>query len=82
MFRRTVFILAAGLLTANLVSANLAVPAFAAGDDPASADPASAPPVSCANGVPGGVNCLATKKDLKEARNAFREGVQLEQQSA
>ena len=56
------------------------MPAFAAGDDHTSADPASAPPVSCANGLPGGVNCLATKKDMKEARSAFREGVQLEQQ--
>jgi general secretion pathway protein D len=75
MMRRAVFILAAGLLTANLVSASLAVSAFAAGDDAS-----SAPPVLCANGLPGGVNCLATKKEKKEARSAFREGVQLEQE--
>ncbi|MGP0020960.1 MAG: type II secretion system protein GspD [Candidatus Sulfotelmatobacter sp.] len=67
--RRTSFILAAGLLTANL-----ALSAFAADDS------ASAPPVLCANGLPGGVNCLATKKEKKEARSAFRDGVQLEQQ--
>jgi tetratricopeptide (TPR) repeat protein len=73
--RRTALILAAGFLTANLVSANLAVSAFAAADDPS-----SAPPVLCANGLPGGVNCLATKKEKKEARSAFREGVKLEQQ--
>jgi len=73
--RRTSFILAAGLLTAGFVSANPAVSAFAAADDPS-----SAPPVLCANGLPGGVNCLVTKKEKKEARAAFREGVQLEQQ--
>jgi general secretion pathway protein D len=68
--RRIPFILAAGFLTANLAAS-----AFAAADDPS-----SAPPVLCANGLPGGVNCLVTKKEKKEARSAFSEGVQLEQQ--
>src|SRR5271166_3963446 len=68
--RRTVFILAVGL-----VAANLAVSAFAAADDPS-----SAPPVSCANGIPGGVNCMVSKKEMKQARSAFREGVKLEQE--
>src|SRR5882757_5160844 len=36
-----------------------------------------APTISCGNGVPGGVNCIASKKDLKEARNAFTHGVKL-----
>jgi len=53
----------------------MALSAFAAGNDP---DPA--PPVLCANGLPGGLNCLATKNEKKEARSAFREGVKLEQQ--
>ncbi len=65
--RRTALIIAAGL-----VAATLAAPAFATGDDAS-----SAPPISCGNGIPGGVNCIASKKEMKEARNAFREGVKL-----
>jgi general secretion pathway protein D len=68
--RQTSFILAVGLLTANL-----AVSAYAAADDPV-----PAPPISCGNGIPGGVNCIVSKKDIKQARSAFREGVKLEQQ--
>jgi general secretion pathway protein D len=67
--RRTTFILAAGL-----VAATLAAPAFALGDDPS-----PALPISCGNGIPGGVNCIASKKELKEARNAFREGLKLQE---
>jgi general secretion pathway protein D len=63
-------ILAVGLLTANL-----AVSAVAAADDAL-----SAPPISCRNGVPGGLNCIVSKKEMKEARSAFRDGVKLEQQ--
>ncbi len=65
--RRRAFILAMGLLAA-LSSA------FAAGDEPS-----LAPPISCGNGVPGGVNCIASKKELKEARYAFHEGVKFQQ---
>jgi hypothetical protein len=66
--QRTALIIAMGLLAATL-----AAPAFGArGDD------SSAPPISCGNGIPGGVNCLVSKKELKEARNAFRDGVKLE----
>ncbi len=68
--RRRSFILAVGLLTAGL-----AVSAFAAADD---ASPA--PPISCGNGVPGGVNCIVSKQEMKDARSAFRQGVKLEQQ--
>ena len=66
--RRTAFIIAAGL-----VAASLAAPAFATGDDTS-----SAPPISCGNGIPGGVHCIVSKKELKEARNAFREGMKLQ----
>ncbi len=52
--------------------AALATSAFA-GDDPPSA------PISCGNGVPGGINCLASKKGLKEAHYAFRDGVKLQE---
>ena len=60
-------------MAAGFVTAILATPAFAVGDDPS-----AAPPISCGNGIPGGVNCIASKKELKEARNAFREGVKLQ----
>ena len=66
--RRRAFILAVGLLAVALGSA------FAAGDDAS-----LAPPISCGNGVPGGVNCVASKKELKQARNAFHEGVKFQQ---
>lgn len=36
-----------------------------------------APTISCGNGVPGGVNCIASKKDLKQARTAYAHGVKL-----
>jgi len=65
--RRTVLIIATGLLTAML-----AAPAFAAGNDPAPDQP-----ISCGNGIPGGVNCIATKSQIKEARSAFARGRKL-----
>ena len=34
--------------------------------------------VSCGNGVPGGINCVPSKSDLKEARNAYSRGLKLE----
>lgn len=37
----------------------------------------SAPPATCRNGVPGGVSCITTKKDLKDAQEAFKRGVKL-----
>jgi general secretion pathway protein D len=36
-----------------------------------------APAISCGNGVPGGVNCVASKRDLKVARNAYAHGLKL-----
>jgi hypothetical protein len=68
--RRTAFKIAVGL-----VAATLAVPAFAGGDDTP-----SAPPISCGSGIPGGVNCIVSKTDLKEAQNAFKSGVKLQDQ--
>jgi len=50
------------------------VPAFAAGGDPAAAEP----PVSCGNGIPGGINCIPSKKGLKEARQAYARGLRLQ----
>lgn len=49
------------------------VPAYA-GSDPAAVPPA----ISCGNGVPGGVNCVTSKSDIKEARSAYARGLKLE----
>ena len=68
--RQRAFIIAIGLLA---VAGS--VPAFAAGDDAS-----SAPAISCGNGIPGGVNCVVSKKDLKEARKAFERGVKFQDQ--
>ena len=64
--RRKGLIITIGLLVATLASS------ASAGDDPSSA------PISCGNGIPGGVNCLVSKKELKEARSAFHAGVKLQ----
>jgi general secretion pathway protein D len=57
----------------GLLAAMPAVPAFAAND--VAVDP---PIISCGNGIPGGVYCAPTKKDLKEARNAYARGLKLQ----
>jgi len=62
------------ILVAGLMLALLASTAFAGGDDSAIA----VPPVTCANGVPGGVSCITSKKDLKEARTAYSHGLKLQ----
>ena len=55
-----------------LLAAVLGVPAFAGTDSLV-----ETPNISCGNGVPGGVNCVASKKDLKQARNAYTHGLKL-----
>jgi len=40
-------------------------------------DSPSGLPISCGNGLIGGVNCQVTKKDLKEAHEAYTRGVKL-----
>ena len=35
-------------------------------------------PLSCGNGLIGGVNCIPTKKEIKEARQAYEQGVKLQ----
>ncbi|MGA8867299.1 MAG: hypothetical protein WB510_10040 [Candidatus Sulfotelmatobacter sp.] len=51
-----------------------ALPEVAAAGDSA----AQVPPVTCGNGVPGGVNCVLSKEDLKEARKAYVRGLKLQ----
>lgn len=66
---RTSFIIALGVLAVALATS-----ASAANDDPA-----SVAPIMCRNGLPGGVNCVVSKKDLKEARTAYDKGVKFQQ---
>jgi general secretion pathway protein D len=40
----------------------------------------TAPIISCGGGVPGGVYCIPSKKELKEAHKAYSRGVKLEKQ--
>ena len=40
-------------------------------------DHAHSAPLACNNGLVGGVNCIVTKSDLKQAKAAFRRGVKL-----
>jgi general secretion pathway protein D len=41
------------------------------------ADTPDAPPISCANGLVGSINCIPTRKEIKQAREAFDRGVKL-----
>jgi general secretion pathway protein D len=63
--RRTTLIIGVGVL-----GAALALPAFAD-------DATAAPPVSCSNGIPGGVNCIISKKEMRDARDAYARGLKL-----
>jgi type II secretory pathway component GspD/PulD (secretin) len=66
--RRTSFIL---ILAATIL---VALSAFAGADAPSGVSP----PVFCASGLPGGTNCVVSKKDLKQARVAFQRALKLE----
>jgi general secretion pathway protein D len=63
------------ILFAGLLSAALCLPLLASTDDP----PAAAP-TTCRSGVPGGINCVVSKKDKKEARQAYDRGLKLQDQ--
>jgi general secretion pathway protein D len=53
----------------------LASPAgFCAGDSNV-----AAPAVTCASGIPGSVNCVSTKREMKDAREAFARGAKLQE---
>jgi general secretion pathway protein D len=46
-------------------------------------DSSSTPPVvSCGNGVPGGISCLVSKKDQKQAHQAFARGTKLQEKKS
>jgi general secretion pathway protein D len=67
--RRATFILGAGFLWAAMASSLLNAD-----------DTLSAPPTTCGTGIPGGVNCVVTKEEKKEARRAYDRGVKLRDQ--
>src|SRR5207245_8765551 len=66
--RRVAPVIVAGMLLA------MGCPTWAVGDEAA-----SVPPVTCGNGVPGGVSCITSKKDVKQARNAYTRGLKLQE---
>jgi general secretion pathway protein D len=59
-------ILAAGLLLTST--------AFAGSDD-------SVPPVTCSSEVPGGISCIVTRKEVREARTAYARGMKLQSEN-
>jgi general secretion pathway protein D len=61
-------------LVAGLVGLLLGSTAAATDAKPAE----TMPPMTCTNGVPGGVSCISSKKDLKDARSAYSRGMRLE----
>ncbi len=63
------------ILSACFMAALVGLPALAADN---AIDP---PAISCGNGVPGGIHCLASKQDLKAARIAYNRGLKSEQHS-
>jgi general secretion pathway protein D len=58
---------------AGLLLMSLPLPASTPPDDPL-----SAPVVSCGNGIPGGVNCIVSKQEKKEGKEAYARGLKLE----
>lgn len=60
------------ILPVCLLAALTGVPALAGTDAPV-----PLPPTGCAHGLIGGVNCVPTKEELKEARKAFDRGMKL-----
>ncbi|MGA7591414.1 MAG: hypothetical protein WBW02_12940, partial [Candidatus Sulfotelmatobacter sp.] len=65
---------APSILRVCVLLALASIPVFAGTDIPV--DP---PAISCGNGVPGGINCVPSKNDLKEAHNAYARGLKLEE---
>jgi general secretion pathway protein D len=63
-----------GFIAAVCVSAALMSFSAFAGDDAI----VDAPIISCSNGIPGGVYCPPSKKDLKQAHEAYVRGLKLQ----
>jgi len=56
-----------------LLAALAALPVFAGSDELI-----NTPIISCGNGVPGGINCIPSRNDLKQAHSAYSRGVKFE----
>jgi general secretion pathway protein D len=69
LMRRAGSIFAVGVLALTLASSAIA------GDDSA----VSVPPILCGNGMPGGINCIVTKKDMKEGHIAYARGLKFQE---
>ncbi len=65
---------AAIIVIVGFLTVIVSLPALANPDDPA-----ALPLISCGNGIPGGVNCVASKYELKEARKDFARGLKLQE---
>jgi general secretion pathway protein D len=61
------------ILAAVVLALGFAAPAFAGSNEPA----AAAPMISCGNGIPGGINCIVSKEEQKQAHEDFVRGVKL-----
>ena len=59
--------------TVCLLAALAALPAFAGSDELI-----DTPVISCGNGVPGGINCIPSRHDLKQAHSAYSRGLKFE----
>lgn len=68
--RRAALIFSAGLLWLWLAPS----PALAE-------DATLSPPITCGSGVPGGVNCVVSKKDQKQAHEAYVHGLKFQNQN-
>ncbi|MGA8272964.1 MAG: hypothetical protein WB919_15485 [Candidatus Sulfotelmatobacter sp.] len=69
---------APSILPVCVVLALASLPVFAA-DNANNNDAVIDPPsISCGNGIPGGISCLPSKRDLKDARSAYARGLKLE----
>jgi type II secretory pathway component GspD/PulD (secretin) len=90
--RRATNILRAAVLAAALAPLALAgvdshSSPSVAGSTPSSAPSSSASSsdsavvISCGNGIPGGVMCIPTKQDIKDARTAFAQGMKLRERN-
>jgi general secretion pathway protein D len=66
---------APSILPACVLLALVSLPVFAANNNSEVVDP---PSISCGNGIPGGVRCIPSKKDTKDAHSAYARGLKLE----
>ena len=63
--------------TPQIFCAALVAMSFAFAGVVRAADNPVPPPISCGNGLIGGINCIPTRKDLKDAEAAFKRGIKL-----